>query len=83
MLLPFRLFTTSCGRRRHAFQCAVICTLANIALAVIALRTHRRHVSIKGILYGVEVNGRLRSGRGGGNPSELSRGRGLACEFQA
>ncbi len=47
-----RLFTTSCGRRRKAFQCAAICTLANIALAVIALRTHRRHVSLKDILYG-------------------------------
>jgi hypothetical protein len=47
-----RLFETSCTRRRTVVRLAAMCAMANIALGVVALQAHQRHVRPKAILYG-------------------------------
>ena len=46
-----RLYEASRIRRRNAVRVAAACALANIALSVIALRRHQRHVRLKASLY--------------------------------
>ena len=46
------LYEVSRIRRRNAVRVATACALANIALSVIALRSHQRHVRLKASLYG-------------------------------
>jgi hypothetical protein len=46
------LFETSCARRRSAIRLATICSLANVALGLIAFLAHQRHVRLKTDVYG-------------------------------
>lgn len=46
------MFKTSGARRRRAFHLATICSLANVALGLITIHAHRRHVRLKTNLYG-------------------------------
>jgi hypothetical protein len=46
------LFETSCARRRTAVRLVTICSLANVALGLIAFQAHQRHVHLKADLYG-------------------------------
>jgi hypothetical protein len=49
-----RLFEVALSRGRNVAQLAVVCAIANMAFATIALRVHRQHVRIKRALYGSE-----------------------------
>ena len=48
----YRLFSASCARRRNVIWWAAICTVANVTLGIIALRTHQRNRSLGAALYG-------------------------------
>lgn len=48
----YRVFTQSCTRRRNVIWWTTICTVANVTLGIIAIRTHQRHRKLGFALYG-------------------------------